>query len=170
MSEWLSGDYRKDNDKTYLGHWDLDPDNDTIATIAGVKLEEVKSARGSQIKQVLYFVEKDIKPLILNKKVNPTSITKATGSPLREKWIGKKIALYVGNEPKADEGLAVRIRDYAPKVDEYYCEDCGQLITGHEVNGKLYSNKVIANRALTKYGRCLCFDCAQKQEAGNGAE
>ena len=36
-NEWLTGDYRKDNNKTYLGHWDLDDNQDTIATIAGVK-------------------------------------------------------------------------------------------------------------------------------------
>ena len=165
-NEWLTGDYRKDNGKTYLGHWDLDDTHDTIATIAGVKKEEVKNAHGTETKQVLYFVEKDIKPLILNKHENPSRITKALGTPKRELWIGRKIYLYVGVEPKAEDGFAVRIREYPPKENEYYCAECGTLIQDEEIEGKKYSAEVIANQSLTKFGKCLCFDCAHKAKGG----
>ena len=164
---WLSGDYRKDNDKKYLGHWDLDDKHDTIATIAGVKKEEVKNAHGSEIKQVLYFKESDIKPLILNKKVNPQAIAKALGTPKRELWIGRRIFLFVGNEPKAEDGVAVRVRDYAPQDNKYYCAECGALIQDAEIDGKMYSAEVIANNSLTKFGKYLCIDCGHKAK---GAE
>ena len=169
MSEYLSGDYRIDNDKPYLHHYDLPKDHDLIVTIAGVKKEKLKMANGKEEdKQVLYFIE-DVKPLVLNKKVNPAAITKAVGSPDREVWQGKKIALYVGLESKAEDGYAVRIRDYAPKTDEYYCEDCGELITDKTIDGKTYHAKAIANNAYTKFGRYLCYECAQKaKEADNG--
>ena len=163
MSEqWLSGDYRKDNNKTYLGHWDLDDVHDTIATIAGVKKEEVKNVHGSETKQVLYFKEKDLKPLILNKKVNPAAITKALGTPKRELWIGRRIFLYVGVEPKAEDGFAVRVREYAPQDGKFYCAECGAEITGTEIDGKTYSAEVIANNSLSKFGKYLCIDCGHK--------
>lgn len=169
MSEdkYLDGDYRIDNDKPYLHYYDLPVDNDLIATIAGVKKETLKSVGGKEEeKQVLYFVE-NVKPLVLNKKVNPQSISRACGSPLRENWRGKKIALYRGEESKAEDGYAVRIREYAPKTDEYYCEDCGELITDVTADGKTYHAKAIANNALTKFGRYLCYNCAAKAK---GAE
>ena len=165
--EWLTGDYRKDNNKTYLGHWDLDDVHDTVATIAGVKKEEVKNIHGSETKQVLYFKEKDLKPLILNKKVNPQAITKALGTPKRELWIGRKIFLYVGVEPKAEDGFAVRVREYAPKENKYYCAECGVEIQDAEIDGKKYTADVIANNALTKFGKYLCIDCGHKAK---GAE
>lgn len=167
MSEYLNGDYRIDNDKPYLHHYDLPKGQDLVVTIAGVKKERLKMANGQENeKQVLYFVE-DVKPLVLNKKVVPAAISKAVGSPDREVWRGKKIALYEGNEPKAEDGLAVRVREYAPKVDEYYCEECGELITDATVDGKTYKAKAIANNAFTKFGKYLCYECAQKAK---GAE
>lgn len=165
--EWLSGDYRKDNNKTYLGHWDLDDVHDTIATIAGVKKEEVKNVHGPETKQVLYFKEKDLKPLILNKKVNPSAITKALGTPKRELWIGRRIFLYVGVEPKAEDGFAVRVREYAPQDGKFYCAECGAEITDAEVDGKKYSAEIIANNTLSKFGKYLCIDCGNKAK---GAE
>jgi len=169
MSEPLKGDYRIDNGKPYLGNWDLPDDEDLIVTIEGVYKEEVKNQHGSETKQVIHFME-NVKPLIMNKKIIPGAITKALGTPKRELWIGKKIALYRGVEPKAEDGHAVRVREYAPKVDEYYCEDCGEAITDKTVAGKTYKAKVIANNALTRFGRYLCYDCAQKaKEASDEA-
>lgn len=166
MSEWLSGDYRKDNNKTYLGHWDLDDARDTVATIAGVKKEEVKNIHGSETKQILYFKEKDLKPLILNKKVNPQAITKALGTPKRELWIGRRIFLYVGVEPKAEDGFAVRVREYAPQDGKFYCAECGAEIKDAEVDGKMYSAEVIANNTLSKFGKYLCIECGNKAKGG----
>ena len=165
--EWLSGDYRRDNNKTYLGHWDLDDLHDTVATIAGVKKETVKNMHGEEVKQVLYFQEPYIKPLILNKKENPSRITKALGTPKRELWIGRRIFLYVGKEPKAEDGLAVRVREYAPQDGKFYCSECGAEITGAEIDGKIYSADIIANNSLSKFGKYLCIDCGHKAKGAN---
>lgn len=159
MSEWLSGDFRKDLNKEYLGHWDLPEGEDLILTIEGVKMGDVRSQRGTEQKPVLYFKEKGWKPLILN-VTNQKNITKALGTPKREYWRNKQISLYEGKEPKADDGLAVRIRDYAPKVESYTCEDCGKVITDQ---GGFKAAK-IANQALTKFGAYLCMDCAKARK------
>ena len=56
MSEYLDGDYRIDNDKKYLHHYDLPKDEDLIVTIAGVKKETMRQKNGEDIKkQVLYL-------------------------------------------------------------------------------------------------------------------
>ena len=165
--EWLKGDYRKDNNKKYLGVWDLDDTHDTIATIAGVKKETIKNMHGEEEKQVLYFKEPDIKPLILNKKENPSRITKALGTRKRELWIGRRILLFIGEEPKAEDGVAVRVREYPPQENVYHCAECGALIQDAEVDGKKYTADVIANNALSKFGKYLCIDCGHKAK---GAE
>lgn len=165
MSEWLEGDYRKDLNKEYLGHWDLPEGEDMVVTIQGVKLGTVRNQHGSETKPILHFVE-NIKPLVLN-VINQKSITKALGTPKREMWRGRKIALFEGKEPKSDDGLAVRIRDYAPKVEEYICSDCGLPITNHGTTKAV----VIANRALSAYGVHLCWDCAVlRKEAENAGK
>ena len=56
------------------------------------------------------------------------------------------------------------MRDYAPKSDEIYCEVCGELITDHEQ----FEAKVIANRALTKFGKYMCFNCAHEAAGMEG--
>ena len=168
MSEWLSGDFRKDLNKEYLGHWDLPEGEDLIVTIEGVKMGTVRNQRGSETKPILHFQEEGVKPLILN-VVNQKSITKAVGSPKRENWRGKKIALFEGREPKADDGLAVRIRDYAPKVVEAICEECGQYLRPVKANGRTYNVAQIKMMSEAAYeGQCLCWDCAsarRKQES-----
>lgn len=156
MSEWLSGDYRKDLNKEYLGHWDLPDDDDLIATIEGVRMGTVKNQRGSETKQILYFVE-DIKPLILN-VTNCKSITRALGSSRREDWRQKKISLFQGREPKSEDGFAVRIRDVAPRVTEEICEECRKPIARH---GDYSVNKIVKLTEV-KYGRKLCWKCAMK--------
>lgn len=142
--------------KEYLGHWDLPDDEDLIATIEGARMGTVKNQRGSEQKQILYFVE-NIKPLILN-VTNMKSISKAVGSSHREDWRGKRIALFQGREPKAEDGLAVRIRDTAPRVTQEFCEGCGQEITRH---GDYSVNKIVT-LSKNKYGKALCWECSMK--------
>ena len=166
MSEWLSGDYRRDNDKTYLGHWDLPDDEDLIVTIAGVKKEPIRNASGStEEKQVLYF-EEDVKPLIMNKKKVPGAISKALGTPKRELWRGKKIALYAGEERTAEDGLAVRVRETPPKIVEAYCENCNSKIEPHGT----YSVNKIVTLSKAKYGQALCWECAQARKEAADAK
>lgn len=164
-SERLTGDYRRDLDKPYLGHWDIPSGEDLVLTIDHMEKQDIKSQRGTERKTVVIFVEEP-KPFILN-VINRKSIAKALGSPNYEDWEGKRIALYEGREPKADDGLAIRVRDYPPKVAALICADCGKEIKQY---GK-YTARVIAEMAMTKYGCYLCWDCAtiRKESGGENA-
>lgn len=162
MGERLTGDYRRDLDKPYLGHWDIGSEQDLILTIDHMEKQDIKSQRGTEKKTVIIFKDHP-KPMILN-VINRKSIAKALGSPNYEDWEGQRIALYEGKEPKADDGFAIRVREYAPKVEEAFCEDCGELITAH---GNYSVNKIVT-MTKAKYGAALCWDCAKlRKEADN---
>ena len=160
MSEKLSGDYRKYSDKKYLYHWDLPEGEDLVVTIDHIEREKLENKKkgSTDVKLVLYFKE-DVKPLALNKKENPERIYKAVGSRKVEDWIGKRIALYVEEETRSEDGLAVRIRPMAPKVEEAICEDCKRPVTRH---GDYSVNKIIT-RSKARFGLALCWDCSMKR-------
>ena len=98
-------------------------------------------------------------------KTNLKLLAEALQSDKFEDWEGETVALWAAPVPQADSGKGLRFRPYRPKVEQFFCKDCGKLITDH---GK-FTAKVIANRALSNYGRYLCFDCAtaekEKEEA-----
>lgn len=162
--KWEGGSYRKYNDKKWLYHYDLDPNEDTIVTISDIKYEvlENKQKGTEEWKLVLYFAE-DVKPLALNKQVHPEAITSALGTDDTEQWVGKKIALYDGIESRSKDGRAVRIRDYAPKVTEAICEECGQVIKPVKNGGKEYSVNKIVTLSKEKYGKAMCWDCCTEK-------
>ena len=165
MKKEIEGDLRQVL-KPYLGHWDVPENGDLVLTIDKIYEEEIRNQHGTEIKPVMYFQEPNTKPMIVN-KVNNDAITKVHGKRTKSNnWSGKKIALYEAREPKSADGLALRVRDYAPKSDVLFCEDCGAEITDHEADGKTYKAKAIANNAFTKFGRYLCYDCATKAAAG----
>lgn len=161
ITKWEGGSYRKYNDKKWLYHYDLDPNEDTIVTISNIKYEKLENKKKGteEWKLVLYF-EEDVKPLALNKEVHPTAIESALGTDETEEWIGKKIALFDGVESRAKDGRAVRIRDYAPKTETAFCEDCGQEIKAH---GKYSVNQIVL-LSKDKYGKALCWDCSTKRK------
>ena len=162
MGERLTGDYRRDLDKPYLGHWDIGTEQDLVLTIDHMEKQDVKSQRGTEKKTVIIFKD-HTKPMILN-VINRKSIAKALGSPNYEDWEGRRIALYEGKEPKADDGLAIRVREYEPRVEIAYCEDCGEEIRPH---GSYTVNKIVT-MTKAKYGEVLCWDCAKRRkEAGD---
>ena len=162
QNERLTGDYRRDLDKPYLGHWDIGAEQDLILTIDHMEKQDIRSQRGTEKKTVIIFKDHP-KPMILN-VINRKSIAKALGSPNYEDWEGKQIALYEGREPKADDGLAIRIREYPPKIDKAYCEDCGEEILPH---GNYNVNKIVT-MTKARYGKALCWDCAKaRKEAGD---
>ena len=172
MSEKLTGDFRKFMDKSFLGAWDLNEGKDTVLTIDHVERNEVKNDRGTEKKMVIHFVEQGYKPMICN-VTNAKAISKAHGSPKVEDWEKKKIALFKATiSAFGDTTECIRVRDYAPKTDEIYCEVCGELITDVTVDGKTHKAKVIANRALSKFGKYMCYDCATaaaEEETSNAA-
>ncbi len=146
--------------KPYLGHWDVPDDGDLILTIDQIYKDDVKNQHGTETKPVLYFLERDAKPMILN-KTNRDMITKVHGRRTRSNdWHGKRIALYVGNEPKSADGYALRVRDYEPRETKAFCDNCGCEIEAH---GSYSVNKIVT-MSKAKYGQALCWECAQARK------
>lgn len=142
--------------KPYLGHWDVPDDGDLVLTIDKIYKDDVKNQHGTETKPIIYFIEPDTKPMILN-KTNRDSITKLHGRRTKSNnWHGCKIALYAGHESKSADGFALRVRDYVPKETEVYCEDCGQLVTPHDG----YSVNKIVLRSQALFGKNYCYDCS----------
>lgn len=169
MSEKLTGDFRKFMDKNFLGAWDLNDNGDTVLTIDHVERNDVQNERGSEKKMTVHFMERDYKPMICN-TTNAKAISCAVGSTKVEDWEKKKVALYKATITAFGQTTeCIRIRDYAPKQDEIYCEVCGEVITDKTVDGKTYKAKAIANNARTKFGKYMCFDCAHatSEESAN---
>lgn len=159
MSERLSGDFRKFMDKSFLGSWDVPDGSDLILTIDHVARDDVKNDRGTEKKLTLHFKERGYKPMICN-VTNAKAISKAYNSPNVEDWENKRISIYTATISAFGEtSECLRIRDYAPKSDELYCEVCGELITDQVYEGKKYKAKAIANNAITKFNKAMCFDC-----------
>lgn len=156
MAERLTGDFRKYMDKSFLGSWDVPDEGDLVLTIDHVERNDVQNEKGREKKMALHFKERDYKPMICN-TTNAKAITKAYGSPKVGTWENKKIAIYKATISAFGQTQeCLRVRDYPPKTDGILCEVCGELITDH---GK-YKAKVIANNALSKFGKYMCFDCA----------
>lgn len=169
MTEKLSGDFRKYMDKSFLGSWDVPDGGDLILTVDYVTRDDVQNEKGRERKMTLHFKEKDYKPMICN-TTNAKAISKAYGSTKVEDWENKKISIYKATISAFGQTQeCLRVREYPPKSDELYCECCGELIEDTVFDGKTYKAKAIANNALTKFGKYLCFDCARKEkEAADG--
>lgn len=161
MSEKLTGDFRKYMDKSFLGSWDVPDGSDLVLTIDHVARDDVQNERGSEKKLTIHFREKDYKPMIVN-TTNAKAISTAYKSTKVEDWENKKIGIYKATISAFGQTTeCLRVRDYPPKTDEPYCEECGELITDH---GK-YKAKVIANNTLSKFGKYLCWNCAEQMRA-----
>ena len=152
----LQGDFRKFMNKNYLGSWDIPDGDNLIATIDHVEREQVENAKGKELKLTIHFTDRGLKPMILN-STNSQRISKVAGTTRVEKWDGITIAIYTEKvQAFGSISDALRIRDYAPKSKELFCNECGAEIVG---SGK-YTAKAIAERAKVKYGEYLCMDCA----------
>lgn len=152
----------------YIGVYAFNPGEQKIVTIKEITREVVHDEKGGeQEKSIAHFIE-NVKPMVLN-KVNQKTIEKIYKTPYIEDWAGKKIQLFVTREKAFGEMEDVlRIRSYEPKQAPTQqapaaltCSDCKQIIPDHE--GAPARN--IAASTNQKYGRPLCFDCAQKAKA-----
>ena len=154
----LTGDYRKFMDKNYLGSWDVPDGEDLVLTIDKAARDDVKNERGSERKLTIHFAERGYKPMILN-TTNAKRIGKVAGSNKVENWENLRIAIYT-EKVTAFGGTtdALRIREYAPRETEAFCDECGQKITRH---GEYSVNKIVM-MTQAKYNRKLCWDCAMK--------
>lgn len=102
-------------DNDYLGSHNLEKGEEMLLTIAQFEgEEEVTTAEGKKVKQVLYFAE-DAPKMILN-ITNGNTLTFLYGSH-PEGWVGKQIQVYA--TPVKAFGKtqdALRIRDFVPKI------------------------------------------------------
>lgn len=162
MSERLKGDFRKFMDKSFLGSWDVPDGSDLVLTIDYAARDEVQNDRGREKKLTIHFKE-DYKPMICN-TTNAKAISKAYNSNKVEDWENKRISIFKATIAAFGETReCLRVRDYPPRTTEFVCEECGQVITDQVANGKTFKAAAIANNALTKYGRYLCYDCVKAE-------
>lgn len=170
MSERLKGDFRKFMDKSFLGAWDVPDGSDLVLTIDHVAKDDVQNEKGHDRKMALHFKEDGYKPMICN-TTNAKAISKAYGSTKVEDWESKKIALYKATiQAFGQTQECLRVREYPPKSDELFCECCGEVISDYTEDGKTYKAKAIANNALSKFGKYLCYECAKAAKAEKEAE
>lgn len=169
MAEQNLTHWKKLTDPNYLGIWDL-TNEDLIVTIASVKEEKVIGPGGKEeVKPVMRFAEKGVKPLILN-KVNQKQIAAVLKTPYIELWVGKRIQLYADPTVKFGKEVTggVRVRPFLPKVaaKNIECTDCKKQVTAQ--NGM--TAEQLANYTQNKYGRILCAACATAEANKVAAE
>lgn len=142
----------------YLGKQHIDPENDLIVTIAAVEEAETFNGRKREVSRVMYFAEPEVRPMILN-STNGNTISEIYGSPYREDWYGKRIAIFLDpNVPNPSGGPrgGLRIRPYIPTETRVICEECGREIKEHDG----YSVNKIVTRSRARWGRALCWECS----------
>ena len=157
--------WKKTVNKDYLGSWDLciGADNndkpiykELVVTIKDVKqelvtdMEKVKTNRNfkatkeelSKEELLIYFNELP-KPMIIHAKTNFQGLENATGTPFIERWVDKKICVYVETGVKAFGTTtdALRIKP----VPKRLCSVCGKII-----------DNAIYEASIEKYGVALC--------------
>lgn len=156
----MKTDYRKMMDKPYLGAWDIPDSGELILTIDKVDTDKVMNESHKEDEKMLVHFKEEKKPMICN-VTNAKAISKVAGSTYIEDWVGVRVILYSSEVNAFGETRdAIRIRTYAPKLDEdnLVCADCGKKISAH---GK-FSAKAIAESSKGAYGKTLCWDCANK--------
>ena len=102
-------------DRDYLGSWDLPEDRDVIVTISNVKGGELVQPGGRKNKKPIVSFEGKEKKFVCN-KTNAKAIAGMYGNHV-EKWVGKKIALYVSTTRDPSTGgdiPCIRVRPQAP--------------------------------------------------------
>lgn len=159
------------SDPNYIGEADFTPGEEKVATIKSINQKEtVTTAEGKSTKAVLHFMEKDLKPMILN-VARSKAIEKVAGSPYFEDWSGVKIQLYIEHGIKAfgDIVNAVRVRPFKPRVQGAEipsCADCKENIVAAWDKPAGY----IAAYTKKKYGVYLCAECATKRKVSDEAQ
>lgn len=155
--------WKKLTNPDYLGAYALNPNQEIIVTISKVQIEKVKGSDGKEEEcTVARFVEKDIKPMILN-ATNSKIITKLYNTPYIEDWQGRKIQIYATKVKAFGELVeALRIRNVIPKQaeisneKEIVCADCNKNILPYGNMGAIQ----IAKYTYEKYGKSVCSECA----------
>ena len=165
MSKELSGHWKNSvSDPRFLCDADLVGQPEIIATADHTSMEEVRNGMEVSQKVVLHFMEKGVKPMVLN-KTNSKTMAKLAKSPMMECWKGTMVQIYYDPTIKFGRDVVggVRIRTFAPNVPK--CSDCKNSLKAH---GEMHINK-LAEYTKTKYGRTLCAECATKAAKGANA-
>lgn len=157
--------WKKMTNPDYIGVYALEEGKDLIGTIKSVTREQVKGEGGkSEECTVVYFVEKNIKPLVCN-ATNAKTISKIYETPYVEEWAGKKIQLFASTAKLKGETVeALRIRPFIPNVTAQktekveHCTECKEVVEGY---GSKNATQ-IAQHTLKNYKRILCYKCATK--------
>lgn len=145
----------------YIGAYALTDGKDLTLTIDHVVRENVTGNNGKKEQcMVLYFKERDYKPMILN-RTNAKSITTLVGSPYIEDWTGHRVTLYATTTRLGGDVVeCLRIR---PTVTEttapIHCDICGTVI---EPAFGLTAEQLVTN-TKKRFGKSLCADCAQTE-------
>lgn len=104
-------DYRKMYDRTFVGHWDLKEEGDTVVTITGVDAGEVNNGSKKNKRPMLSIKGSD-KKIVIN-ATNGKTLAALFGNHV-EAWIGKKIALYrTTTQVGPEQRECIRIRPKA---------------------------------------------------------
>ena len=164
--------WKKTINKDYLGSWDLciGADNndkpiykEVVATVTKVEealvtdMEKVKTNRNlkatkeelSKMELLVHFAELD-KPMIIHAKTNFMGLETATGTPFIEKWVGKKVCVYVEQNVRAFGTTtdALRIKPVPKRI----CDVCGKVM-----DEELYQ------KTMNTYGKAICSkECKEK--------
>ncbi len=103
-------------DKAYLGSHNLETGEEMLLTITKFEgEEEVKTADGAKVKQVLYFKE-DVPKMIMN-ITNGNTLSALYGTH-PDGWIGKQILVYAASVKAFGKTQdALRIRDVKPQTN-----------------------------------------------------
>lgn len=148
----------------YLGGYSIPEGQDIIVTIDYVRREEVVGTGGKKEYEVVAHLKNGVLPFILN-KTNMKTIQKLYKSPYIEDWGGRSIQVYFDPTVKFGRETVggLRIRDFVPKSQAVplVCADCGGAVKEY----KNLSAEQMAARAYKKYGKPLCLECAQKENA-----
>lgn len=101
----------------YLSKGDVGTDG-MILTIRGFRVETIENDDGDEEKTVLHFMEKDIKPMVLN-RTNAQLVGIATGAATAGEAKGKQIVVYsdptISFGGKVIGGLRIKKVGGAPK-------------------------------------------------------
>jgi len=104
----------------YLAKDDVGEDR-IILTVRGVRMETLETDDGSEDKVILHFMEKDVKPMVLN-RTNAQLLGIATGAKNAGEAKGKKIVVFndatVSFGNKITGGLRIKKVGGPPKASE----------------------------------------------------
>lgn len=158
--------WKKETNKEYLGDWSLIIGADehdkpiykeVIATIKKVAkqpipdMEAIKKGKNNATKdELLVWFEELDKPMVIHAKTNFKGLETATQTPFIERWVGKRVCIYVETGVKAFGSVtnALRIKPVPKRI----CDVCGRVIT-----------EEIYSASMAKYGKALCSaECKEK--------